>query len=345
MGDGHPSTAPTVVRRALTLDWPRQCSWSTSTFPTWSPDRSKAIKITHQGVRRLRRLYHRAPGSARAAPNYLDRLCGPGEHELEEGSDIAAVRFRPYLGDALCISISRMRECGKRLRSAIRDGLRIGSGSVNRRGQANVWIAELRACGFTDEKGAGGDRRGSIASASCRAPLPRRAWGKTPPCRSPSARTISQPLVVGGDDRGLARRPAHEGAGSGHGLGLTRPPVLAKLGAVRVYTIERYKPAVARSRGGCCSICASHNVGVRCSATASKGWPGPRRPFDPHHRHRPLPRSAPAGGWSTNWRWAAILIVPVGRDPTNQVIERNRPKSEEGLHRDTLDAGAASCPW
>jgi protein-L-isoaspartate(D-aspartate) O-methyltransferase len=187
-------------------------------------------------------------------------------------------------------------------------------------------IAELRACGFTDEKVLAAigavDRERFVSS-----PFAERAWENT---ALPIAfgQTISQPLVVATMTEALRVGPRMKvlevGTGSGY-----QAAVLAKL-ARRVYTIERYKP-LSREAERLLLDLRVHNV-VFDVGDGSKGWPG-QAPFDriivtaaAEERPQALVDQLAMGG---------ILIVPVGRDPTNQVIERI-VKAEDGLHRDTL---------
>jgi protein-L-isoaspartate(D-aspartate) O-methyltransferase len=114
------------------------------------------------------------------------------------------------------------------------------------------------------------------------------------------------------------------GTGSGY-----QAAVLAKL-ARRVYTVERFKP-LSRDAEKLLIDLGIFNV-VFDVGDGSKGWPG-QAPFDriivtaaAEERPQPLIDQLAVGG---------ILIVPVGRDPTAQVVERI-VKSESGLQRDTL---------
>jgi len=187
-------------------------------------------------------------------------------------------------------------------------------------------IAELRGCGFTDEKVLAAigavDRERFVSS-----PFAERAWENT---ALPIAfgQTISQPLVVAAMTEALRLGPRMKvlevGTGSGY-----QAAVLAKL-ARRVYTIERYKP-LSRGAERLLLDLRIHNV-VFDVGDGSKGWPG-QAPFDriivtaaAEERPQALVDQLAMDG---------ILIVPVGRDPTNQVIERI-VKSEQGLQRDTL---------
>jgi protein-L-isoaspartate(D-aspartate) O-methyltransferase len=114
------------------------------------------------------------------------------------------------------------------------------------------------------------------------------------------------------------------GTGSGY-----QAAVLAKL-ARRVYSIERFKPLSKEAERLLLDL-RIHNV-VCDIGDGSKGWPG-QAPFDriivtaaADERPQALIDQLAMGG---------ILIVPVGRDPTAQVVERI-VKTESGLQRDTL---------
>jgi protein-L-isoaspartate(D-aspartate) O-methyltransferase len=201
----------------------------------------------------------------------------------------------------------------------------VEAGAVNVAARKRL-IAELRAGGFADEKvlaAIGAVDRERFVSA----PFAERAWENT---ALPIAfgQTISQPLVVAAMTEALRIGPRMKvlevGTGSGY-----QAAVLAKL-ARRVYTIERFKP-LSREAERLLLDLRIHNV-VFDVGDGSKGWPG-QAPFDriivtaaAEERPQALVDQLVMGG---------ILIVPVGRDPTNQVIERI-VKTEEGLQRDTL---------
>ena len=110
---------------------------------------------------------------------------------------------------------------------------------------------------------------------------------------------------------------------------LYQAAILAKL-ARRVYTIERFKP-LSREAEKLLIDLGIYNV-VFDVGDGSKGWPG-QAPFDriivtaaAEERPQALIDQLAVGG---------ILIVPVGRDPTSQVVERI-VKTDSGLQRDTL---------
>ena len=187
-------------------------------------------------------------------------------------------------------------------------------------------IAELRQSGIADER-----VLGAIAAVDReRFVLPtfaERAWENT---ALPIAfgQTISQPLVVAAMTEALAVGPRMKvlevGTGSGY-----QAAVLAKL-ARRVYSIERYKPLSRESERLLIDL-RIHNV-VCDVGDGSKGWPA-QAPFDriivtaaAEERPQALIDQLAVGG---------ILIVPVGRDPTAQVVERI-VKTDHGLQRDTL---------
>ncbi len=187
-------------------------------------------------------------------------------------------------------------------------------------------IAELRQSGITDERVLGAiaavDRERFVSPT-----FAERAWENT---ALPIAfgQTISQPLVVAAMTEALAVGPRMKvlevGTGSGY-----QAAVLAKL-ARRVYSIERYKP-LSRQAERLLIDLRIHNV-VCDVGDGSKGWPA-QAPFDriivtaaAEERPQALIDQLAVGG---------ILIVPVGRDPTAQVVERI-VKTDHGLQRDTL---------
>jgi protein-L-isoaspartate(D-aspartate) O-methyltransferase len=140
--------------------------------------------------------------------------------------------------------------------------------------------------------------------------------------------TISQPYIVAFMTEALGlvggEKVLEVGTGSGY-----QAAVLAEL-ARRVYSIERYKP-LSREAERLLIELGIYNV-VFDVGDGSKGWPG-QAPFDriivtaaAEERPQALIDQLAVGG---------ILIVPVGRDPTAQVVERI-VKSESGLQRDTL---------
>ena len=187
-------------------------------------------------------------------------------------------------------------------------------------------LAELRQSGITDENvlaAVGAVDRERFVSG----PFAERAWENT---ALPIAfgQTISQPLVVAAMTEALHVGPRMKvleiGTGSGY-----QAAILAKL-ARRVYTIERFKPLSKEAEKLLIDL-GIYNV-VFDVGDGSKGWPG-QAPFDriivtaaAEERPQALIDQLAVGG---------ILIVPVGRDPTSQVLERI-VKSESGLQRDTL---------
>ncbi len=140
--------------------------------------------------------------------------------------------------------------------------------------------------------------------------------------------TISQPYIVALMTEAIAleggERVLEVGTGSGY-----QAAVLARL-ARRVYSIERFKPLSKEAERLLISL-GIYNV-VFDVGDGSKGWPA-QAPFDriivtaaAEERPQALIDQLAVGG---------ILVVPVGRDPTSQVVERI-VKSESGLQRDTL---------
>ena len=187
-------------------------------------------------------------------------------------------------------------------------------------------IAELRNSGIVDENVlaaiAAVDRERFVST-----PFVERAWENT---ALPIAfgQTISQPLVVAAMTEALRVGPRMKvlevGTGSGY-----QAAVLSRL-ARRVYSIERYKPLSKEAERLLIDL-RIHNV-VFDIGDGSKGWPQ-QAPFDriivtaaAEERPQALIDQLARDG---------ILIVPVGRDPTTQVVERI-VKTEQGLQRDTL---------
>src|SRR5215470_10945360 len=187
-------------------------------------------------------------------------------------------------------------------------------------------LAELRHSGVSDEKvlaAVGAVDRERFVSPT----FAERAWDNTALPIS-FGQTISQPLVVAAMTEalkvGTRMKVLEIGTGSGY-----QAAVLAKL-ARRVYSVERYKPLSKEAEKRLIEL-GIHNV-VFDVGDGSKGWPG-QAPFDriivtaaADERPQALIDQLAVGG---------ILIVPVGRDPTAQVVERI-VKSESGLQRDTL---------
>jgi protein-L-isoaspartate(D-aspartate) O-methyltransferase len=187
-------------------------------------------------------------------------------------------------------------------------------------------LAELRTQGITDEAvlaAIGAVDREKFVSGT----FAERAWENT---ALPIAfgQTISQPLVVAAMTEALRvgnrMKVLEIGTGSGY-----QAAVLAKL-ARRVYSVERFRP-LSREAERRLLDCGIYNV-VCDVNDGSRGWPA-QAPFDriivtaaAEERPQALIDQLAMGG---------ILIVPVGRDPTSQVIERI-VKSEQGLQRDTL---------
>jgi protein-L-isoaspartate(D-aspartate) O-methyltransferase len=187
-------------------------------------------------------------------------------------------------------------------------------------------IAELRNSGIADESVlaaiASVDRERFVTQT-----FAERA-SHTPPPPLAFGQTISQPLVVAAMTEALRVGPRMKvleiGTGSGY-----QAAVLAKL-ARRVYSVERFKP-LSKAAERLLLDLGIYNVVVDIN-DGSKGWPG-QAPFDriivtaaAEERPQALIDQLAVGG---------ILIVPVGRDPTSQVVERI-VKTESGLQRDTL---------
>jgi protein-L-isoaspartate(D-aspartate) O-methyltransferase len=187
-------------------------------------------------------------------------------------------------------------------------------------------IAELRQSGIGDERVlaaiAAVDRERFVSPT-----FAERAWENTALPIS-FGQTISQPLVVAAMTEALRVGPRMKvleiGTGSGY-----QAAVLARLER-RVYTIERYKPLSREAERRLLDL-GIYNVVVDVG-DGTKGWPN-QAPFDrilvtaaAEERPQALIDQLAVGG---------ILIVPVGRDPTTQVVERI-VKSESGLKRDTL---------
>ena len=187
-------------------------------------------------------------------------------------------------------------------------------------------LGELRSQGITDEN--------VLAAVGAidreRFVLPtfvERAWENT---ALPIAfgQTISQPLVVAAMTEALKVGPRMKVLDVGTGSGY-QAAVLSRL-ARRVYSIERYKPLSKEAERLLIDL-RIHNV-VFDVGDGSKGWPH-QAPFDriivtaaAEERPQALIDQLAIDG---------ILIVPVGRDPTTQVVERI-VKTEQGLQRDTL---------
>ncbi len=187
-------------------------------------------------------------------------------------------------------------------------------------------LGELRSQGITDENVLAAigaiDRERFVLPT-----FVERAWENT---ALPIAfgQTISQPLVVAAMTEALRVGPRMKvlevGTGSGY-----QAAVLSRL-ARRVYSIERYKPLSKEAERLLIDL-RIHNV-VFDVGDGSKGWPH-QAPFDriivtaaAEERPQALIDQLAIDG---------ILIVPVGRDPTTQVVERI-VKTEQGLQRDTL---------
>jgi len=140
--------------------------------------------------------------------------------------------------------------------------------------------------------------------------------------------TISQPLVVAAMTQALdvgARMKVLEiGTGSGY-----QAAILAKL-CRRLYTIERYKILAKEAEKRLLDL-RIHNV-VYHVGDGTKGWP-PQAPFDR------IIVTAAAGEMPTaliqQLAVGGIMLVPVGDDPVNQIVERV-VRTEEGFTREPI---------
>ncbi len=127
--------------------------------------------------------------------------------------------------------------------------------------------------------------------------------------------TISQPLVVAAMTQALDVGPRMKvleiGTGSGY-----QAAILAKL-CRRLYTIERYKVLAKDAEKRLLDL-RIHNV-VYHVGDGTKGWP-PQAPFDR------IIVTAAAGDMPTalidQLAIGGIMLVPVGDDPVNQIVER-----------------------
>ena len=140
--------------------------------------------------------------------------------------------------------------------------------------------------------------------------------------------TISQPFVVAFMTEQLELDERHKileiGTGSGY-----QAAVLSHL-CRRVYTVERWRELQKAAEKRFAKLGITNVTTI--IGDGWLGWP-PQAPFDriivtaaAEERPQALIDQLAVGG---------ILIVPVGRDPTAQVVERI-VKSESGLQRDTL---------
>lgn len=184
----------------------------------------------------------------------------------------------------------------------------------------------LRAAGVTDER-----------TLAAMAAIPRESF--VPPTFAERAlentalpigfgQTISQPLVVAAMTQALAvgerMKVLEIGTGSGY-----QAAILAKL-CRRLYTIERWRPLAKEAERRLLDL-RIHNV-VFHVGDGTKGWP-PQAPFDriivtaaAEEVPQALVDQLAVGG---------VLLVPVGRDPVNQTIERI-VKTADGVERERL---------
>ena len=187
-------------------------------------------------------------------------------------------------------------------------------------------IAELRQSGIADEKVLGAiasvDRERFVTPA-----FAERAWENT---ALPIAfgQTISQPLVVAAMTEALRVGPRMKvleiGTGSGY-----QTAILSKL-CRRIYTVERFR-ALSKSAERRLLDLRIHNV-VFHVGDGSKGW-APQAPYDR------IVVTAAAVDLPTllvdQLAVGGILVVPIGKDPVNQTLERIT-KTANGLEREQL---------
>lgn len=140
--------------------------------------------------------------------------------------------------------------------------------------------------------------------------------------------TISQPYIVAFMTQALDVGPDMTVLEIGTGCGY-QAAVLSRL-VRQVYSLEIVGPLAVRARATLARL-GYTNVEV-AEGNGYLGWPE-HAPFDriivtaaAEERPQALIDQLAVGG---------ILIVPVGRDPTSQVVERI-VKTESGLQRDTL---------
>jgi protein-L-isoaspartate(D-aspartate) O-methyltransferase len=141
--------------------------------------------------------------------------------------------------------------------------------------------------------------------------------------------TISQPQIVAMMTEALRVTKSHKvleiGTGSGY-----QTAVLSKL-ARRVYTIERWKSLLDEAEGRFKQL-RIHNVTSKC-ADGSKGWKE-QAPFD-----RIIVTAAAAEMPQTLVEQLAvdgIMVLPLGAERGDQVLERVTKQSDGSLKRETL---------
>ena len=141
--------------------------------------------------------------------------------------------------------------------------------------------------------------------------------------------TISQPQIVAMMTEALRVTKSHKvleiGTGSGY-----QTAVLSKL-ARRVYTIERWKTLLYEAEGRFKQL-RIHNVTSKC-ADGSKGWKE-QAPFD-----RIIVTAAAAEMPQTLVEQLAvdgIMVLPLGAERGDQVLERVTKLADGSLKRETL---------
>ena len=285
----------------------------------------KGIRVTRQGVRGFGGYIVERTDPRGGAYYWIGYA--PGEHELDEESDLAR-RAHGYIS-VTPLHLDLTHEATRRkLARAIRRRPEQDAGAMNVPAMQRL-IAELRQSGITDEKVLAAigavDRERFVP-----APFAERAWENTALPIS-FGQTISQPLVVASMTEALRVGPRMKvleiGTGSGY-----QAAVLAKL-ARRVYSIERFKPLSKEAERLLIEL-GIYNV-VCDVGDGSKGWPG-QAPFDriivtaaAEERPQALIDQLAVGG---------ILIVPVGRDPTTPGGRAHRQERERPAARHP-DAG------
>ena len=276
------------------MDWPRNVLVNVN-FPDVVAASVKGIEVTRQGVRGFGGTIVERTDPRGGAYYWIGYA--PGEHELDEDSDLAAVRHGCDLGDA---AASRPHPRGRRAASSPRNSSRPEQAERGRDERPGHAAPDRRAAGSR----ALPTRRvlGAIGAVDrerfVSAPFAERAWENT---ALPIAfgQTISQPLVVAAMTEALRVGPRMKvleiGTGSGY-----QAAVLAKL-ARRVYTIERFKPLSQGSRAA--ADRARHLQRRVRRRRRQQGLAGPGA-VRPHHRHRRR-RGAAAGADRPARAWAA----------------------------------------
>ena len=170
-----------VARRVLAMDWPRNVFVNVN-FPDVVAASVKGIKVTRQGVRGFGGTIIERTDPRGGAYYWIGYA--PGEHELDEDTDLYAVRHGSISVTPLHLDLTH-EATRRKLVGAVRSGLSGRARAMNVAAMQRL-IAELRQSGIADENVLAAI--GAVdASASCRRRSPS-APGRTPPCRSPSAR-------------------------------------------------------------------------------------------------------------------------------------------------------------